>query len=246
MGWTDDTAQCPCNKCAGALPTPTLLSQRQRTTHKKVFGLPLRAPEVFSCEDDAKSPPHLLEPGPAPEHVPKALQDVDEELFAKDLVLLTINHGISWKAAELIVKLVNAHVAGRTLHDKLPATAYQLKKLTNCRPGNAKLLHVCPACDFVFDDHQQVCTPCGLPPRIRVKRQVLVNDIRATIQQLFAIPRLAEAFAYASIRKPGDGDVWDGRVMRGIPLGTTHIYHHMILVPTLYDTSTSIAHSAYT
>jgi hypothetical protein len=146
--------------------------------------------------------------------------EVDQVAFAKDLVLLVINHGISWKAVELVVKLVNSHVRGRMLNKKLPATAYQLKKITSCRPGNAKLVHVCPVCDFVFDGDQQLCTPCGLPPRMRHTRQMLLNDVKITIRQMFGVPRIAEAFEYAYQRKPGDGDVWDGSVMQGIPLGT--------------------------
>jgi hypothetical protein len=156
--------------------------------------------------------------------------EVDHGAFAQDLVLLVVNHGITWKAVELVVKLVNSHVRGRTLNKNLPATAYQLKKITACRPGNAKLVHVCPVCDFVFDGDQQLCTPCGLPPRMRHTRQMLLNDVSITIKQMFGVPQIAEAFEYAFHRKPGDGDVWDGSVMQGIPLGThAAASNHLIL-----------------
>ena len=56
--------------------------------------------------------------------------------------------------------------------------------------------------------------------RERVKRQIIVNDIAVTIREMFAVPQLAEAFEYASHRVPGDGDVWDGRVLRDVPPGT--------------------------
>ena len=175
-----------------------------------------------SCEAEAEEPIGLVQeviPSFPVQMPPQVVADVDEQTFARDMVLLVVNHGIPWKAAELIVKLVNAHTHGRFLGQPLPSTAYQLKNMTNCRPGQAKLLHVCSVCDFVFDGDQEVCTPCGLPPRMRVKRQLLVNDVRVTIQQMFALPKLAEAFEYAFHRQPGDGDVWDGGVMRDIPLG---------------------------
>ena len=167
-------------------------------------------PDVLneSCDPEAKEPVELgLEvlPSVPVQMLPKKVVGVDEETFARDIVLLIVNHGIPWKAAELIVKLVNSHIHGRFLGQPLPSTAYQLKNMTNCLPGQAKLLHVCPVCDFVFDGDQEVCTPCGLPSRMRVKRQLLVNDVRVTIQQMFALPKLAEAFEYAFHRQPETG-----------------------------------------
>jgi hypothetical protein len=47
-----------------------------------------------------------------------------------------------------------------------------------------------------------------------------VNDIAVTIRQMFGVRQLAEAFEYAYHRVPGDGDVWDGRVLRDVPRGT--------------------------
>lgn len=214
-------------------PTPTLLSGNSRTKHRKRYGLSDvqvhdEAKDVGQVDEDVQ----VVERKDAvcEEVVPEAPSAlacvyVDNDLFAKDLVLLIVNHGIPWKSAELVTKLVNSYLLGRTLLEPLPCTAYQLKRLTDCRPGNARLLHVCPVCDFVFDDAQPVCAPCGLPPRLRVKRQLLVNDVSVMIKQMFAVPKLAHAMEYASTRRTGDGDVWDGRVMRGIPLGTrTHTF----------------------
>ena len=132
------------------------MSSSSRTKHKKWYGV--------AGEVDEKDEPALEEEGKEEERedegAPPAEElGVDKAAFAKDLVLLVINHGIPWKGAELIVKLVNSHVHGRISGEKLPATAYQLKKTTGCRPGNAKLYHVCPECDFVYDDGQTVCLP---------------------------------------------------------------------------------------
>jgi hypothetical protein len=52
---------------------------------------------------------------------------------------------------------------------------------------------------------------------------------------MFGVPRIAEAFEYAFHRKPGDGDVWDGSVMQGIPLGTHAASNHLILQEVSYD-----------
>ena len=212
FGGANDKLQCPCMKCLALLPTPTLLGSAARKKHRQHFGLPS---DVVIEEEDIDVEEKHIEPivGLAP---------VDKELFAKDLVLLVVNHGISWKAAELVVKLVNAHALHRFFVFPLPATTYQLKKITGCRPGNAKLLAVCPVCDFVFDAHQHVCTPCGTPPRLRAQRQLLVNDISITIKQMFGNAKIAEALEYACHRKTGDGDSWDADIMRDIPLGTPH------------------------
>ena len=241
MPWYDGvTAQCPCNACTALLPTSRLLSYVTRMKHKKRFGVPGGGADEEQkdmdppCADD-------VSPGNEPS-VPTAPLEINVDMFAKDLVLLIVNHGVTWKAAELVVKLVNSYVLGRVLTQPLPATVYQLKKVTECRPGNAKLMHVCPVCDFVFDGDHAVCTPCGVPPRVRVKRQLLVNDVSVTIRQMFAVPKLAEALEYAFHRRPGDGDVWDGRIMRDIPLGYQYYLfeHQPILLLVTNDTSSSI------
>jgi hypothetical protein len=229
--------QCPCAQCASLLPTPTMVSNTTRCKHKNRYGLPGDEEASACVEDESKDlqGPDVLPAAPVLES-PPVETEVDQVAFAKDLVLLVINHGISWKAVELVVKLVNSHVRGRTLIKNLPATAYQLKKITACRPGSAKLVHVCPVCDFVFDGDQQLCTPCGLPPRMRHTRQMLLNDVKITIRQMFGVPRIAEAFEYAYHRKPGDGDVWDGSVMQGIPLGThAAVSNYLILQEVSYD-----------
>jgi hypothetical protein len=201
---------------------PTLLSYSQRRRHKEDHGL---------CNAPPEHPPEHVPDDDMPV-IPVAVrldEAINDEAFAKDLVLLVVNQGVSWKGAEHIVKLVNHHVHNRTLVRRLPASAYQLKKITQCRSGHAKLLDVCPACDFVFDGGQPTCAPCNLPPRTRVKRQLLINDVGARIRKMFSNPMLAEAFEYGANRRSGDGDVWDGRVMRDIPIGTLIILHIITL-----------------
>ena len=238
FGGEDVKLQCPCKHCVGLLPAATLVGWRTRKKHLLHFGLPLVEDVV---EEDIVA--EIVEEKDS-EVVPFVVGNVDSDLFAKDLVLLVVNHGISWKAAELVVKLVNAHACHRIFVTPLPATTYQLKKITECRPGNAKLLALCPVCDFVFDAHQDVCTPCGVPPRLRAQRQLLVNDITVTIMQMFGNPKLAEALEYAFHRRTGDGDSWDADIMREIPLGTPHVFcyfqHHVIPPKTSFITPHTI------
>jgi hypothetical protein len=213
-------APCHCTVCA-LLPVPRVLSHTTRIKHKQQNGL---AHDNRAAEDDAPSTQAAHE-GDQSLIVDEEAEEeytlfVDEEAFARDVVLLVVNSGLTWKGAEDMVKLFNAHCKGRMITKHLPATAYQLKRVTSCAPGNAKLLHVCRNCDFVFLDGQGVCTPCELPPMMRVKRQLLVNDVGERIRRMFANPMLAEALGYAATRLPGDGDVWDGSVMREIPTGT--------------------------
>ena len=233
MPWHKEKQQCYCAKCEAALPTRNILGQTQRTKHLLRYGCPVQ----FGQHPDNELKPvqevppaqQLDEQKDEEEEAPVPLafpseDGVDAVAFAKDLVLLVVNHGVPWKSAEMIVKLVNSHVHGKIVGEKLPATMYQLRKLTHCSPGNAKLLHTCPVCDFVFVGEATVCDPCGLPPSKRVKRQLIVYDIAVTIREMFGVPSLAEAFEYAFHRVPGDGDVWDGDVLRAVPLGTKHIY----------------------
>ena len=187
MPWGNKPGPCPCNKCAEIWPATNVISSRGRTRHKQAYGVPGEL-EVKDEPDDI--PPPVVAPVVAP-HVPH-VPDVDMEGFAKDLVLIVINHNIPWKGAELMVKLFNARVFGREWTQKLPATMYQLKKITQCQPGHSRLFHVCPICDFVFNDGQTVCT-CGLPPRWqKVPRQLIVYDVSVRIKQMFANPMLAK------------------------------------------------------
>ena len=217
---------------------------RTRDNHVKRYGIPgERGPQyehvVERVEIDVPDMPEEIK-APLASRVLQ-LPEVDEVAFGKDVVLLIVNHGIPWKSAELLIKCVNAHVAGRVLDKKLPATVYQLRRLTKCSPGNAKLYHVCPVCDFVFVGDSVVCDPCGRPPARRVKRQIIVNDIAVTIREMFAVPQLAEAFEYAAHRVPGDGDVWDGRVLRDVPAGCFRIVcyylsYYVLLFTVFHDT----------
>ena len=117
-----------------------MLGSATRSRHKRWYGVDGREDEKDEPVVEQEVKVEQVLP-PPPEEI-----GVDKAAFAKDLVLLVINHGIPWKGAELIVKLVNAHVHGRILGEKLPATAYQLKKTTGCRPGNAKLYRSATLC----------------------------------------------------------------------------------------------------
>ena len=86
--------QCPCNHCCALLPEKSLLGFRTRKTHKAKYGLP----EVV---EEEKVHEGLVEGVLEDARRPVVLGVVDNDLFAKDLVLLVVNHGISWKAAEL-------------------------------------------------------------------------------------------------------------------------------------------------
>jgi hypothetical protein len=220
MPWCADYVQCPCNECFAALPIPSLLGNNQRAKHKRWYGVPNEVLAV--AEEDGAPEEEVVEVKGQEQEEDNEIEPVagvDTVAFARDLVLVVINHGIPWKSAELVMKLVNSYVVGRDVIEKLPASVYQLKKLTQCSPGHAKLFDVCPVCDFVFLGEERVCDPCGLPPLARGKRQLIVNDISVTLHQMFGVPQLAEAFEYASTRVPGDGDVWDGQVLRGMPMG---------------------------
>jgi hypothetical protein len=223
MGWCEAKQQCPCAKCVANLPTTSIIAERARRRHMKRYGLPASAlqNEEFVQPEEIGVPEILRDEVKAPPARPVLTShEVDYVAFGKDTVLLVVNHGIPWKSAELLIKCMNTHVYGRVLDKKLPATVYQLRRLTQCSPGNAKLFHVCPVCDFVYVGDSPVCDPCGRPPRRRVPRQLIVNDIAVTMRQMFGVRQLAEAFEYAYHRVPGDGDVWDGRVLRDVPRGT--------------------------
>jgi hypothetical protein len=223
MGWTKTHEQCPCSQCYAALPAASLKCERTRVTHLQRYGLP----KVVDDEEEVHVEQHVEEHVEEHEEEKRSRRvpvpppsEVDEVAFAKDVVLLVVNHGMPWKSVELLMKVVNSHVHGRFVGNKLPASVYQLKKITQCSPGTAKLLHVCARCDYVFVGDATICEPCGLPPSTRVQRQLMVNDISVTLQEMFNVPSLAQAFEYACHRQPGNGDVWDGRVLRDVPLGT--------------------------
>ena len=212
---------CPCNACA-TMAEPRMLSNPSRGIHKKLYGIE-REDGKQDNESLAREPALPVVENEVDVPVSEESQTINgvinEEAFARDIVLLVVNSGVTWKVAEDMVKVFNAHCRGKVVTKNLPATPYQLKRITSCVRGAAQLYHVCPKCDFVFNDGQGVCIPCGLPPMLRVKRQLLVNDVGARIQRMFANPMLARAFGYAATRVPGDGDVWDGTIMRDIPTG---------------------------
>ena len=47
-----------------------------------------------------------------------------------------------------------------------------------------------------------------------VCRQMLVFDAAKTIQEMYQVPQLAHALKYPTYREPGDGDVWDGELLK--------------------------------
>ena len=215
MPWGSCPAPCPCRKCA-KLPEPNVIAASNRGKHKKLYGV-----EGPSAPEEVKE--EARAPSPSTESDPEnRLHVVNVEAFARDVVLLTVNEAITWKSVEDLIKLFNHHTLGAHITTPLPATCYRLKRESGCmeEASAAKLFDVCHTCDFVFDAGQEVCVPCNLPPRRRVKRQLFVNDIAARIKAMFANPFLAEALGYAATRKTGDGDVWDGEMMRNIPPGT--------------------------
>ena len=197
MGFGNEVAPCGCNKCIRSLPTVIRLSARTRYRHKEQHGVPLGSHHV-----DKKMhivPPLVQTGGTTHDEAveeKEAEEGVDMASLAKDLVLLVINHDVTWKAAEKMLKLINAHLLGKTLHEKIPATAYQLKKATGCNPGNSRLLHVCRVCDFVFDAGQALCTTCGTPPRTRSNHQLLINDMGIRVKQMFANPAISKVPKY--------------------------------------------------
>ena len=188
MGFGNEIAPCGCNQCILYLPTVIRRSAKTRQRHRQQHGVPN---DVIHDEDVI----HVPAAGPliAPRVEEKAAEEgVDMATLAKDMVLLISNHDVTWSAAEKIIKLVNEHVFGKRLEERIPATAYQLKKATACNPGHSKLLHVCRRCDFVFDAAQTECATCGTPPQRRVKRQVLVNDVGVRIKQMYATAAIAK------------------------------------------------------
>ena len=196
MGFGNEVAPCGCNKCIRSLPTVIRLSARTRYRHNEQHGVPL------DSRVDTKM--HIVPPleqtvGTTHDEVVEekvAEEGVDMALLAKDLVLLVINHDVTWKAAEKMLKLVNAHLLGKTLHEKIPATAYQLKKATGSNPGHSRLLHVCRVCDFVFDAGQALCTTCAAPPRPRSNHKLLINDVGIRVTQMFANPAISKVPKY--------------------------------------------------
>ena len=216
-----------CKKCVQLGPDRRMLSRVQRWRHRKDEAK--EAPsDIFlsDAQKDASEHGDEAKNAEAPSPPPRQREErayVDQEAFARDMLLLIVNHGISWDAAEKIIKVVNCHVKGRELHTNLPATKYKLKGMTALAP-TCRLLPVCPECDFVFDRDQTQCAPCGLP-RPRSKRQLLVNAVGARLKQMYGNKKLAQALAYATTRVPGDGDVWDGRVLRDMPNGAHSVFH---------------------
>ena len=94
MPWgLEPQLQCPCNHCAALLPVTSLLGDRSRRRHQAKYGLSVVIEEEKVHESLVD---RVLEDARAP----VVLGVVDNDLFAKDLVLLVVNHGISWKAAE--------------------------------------------------------------------------------------------------------------------------------------------------
>ena len=130
-----------------------MLSREARRLHKQQYGIDMIEREDWEQDDQTLAMP-VVEESPALADVPEESLTINEEAFARDVVLLIVNGGLTWKAAEDMVKVFNAHCKGKLVTKNLPATPYQLKRITSCVRGAAKLHHACPKCDFVFNDGQ--------------------------------------------------------------------------------------------
>ena len=213
--------QCTCTLCVLKGPNRPPVARTTRWNHAKADQQ--RAVQEIT-DSDCEQPQgdnEVKDEEALPARLPQQHEFVDRDAFARDMVLLVVNHGIPWDGATKILKLVNLHVHGRELQTPLPASTYTLKKLSKCQPGHTQLIALCPHCDFVFNKGQAVCDPCGLPPRKREKRKLMVHDVADSLKHMYGNVKLAEALGYAATRVPGDGDVWDGRVLKDVPTGTS-------------------------
>lgn len=100
----------------------------------------------------------------------------------------------------------------------LPKTFYSILKKADVSNTKGMLLDVCPQCCHVYFEGDQDETTCPQPKcgarRDNVK-QCLLFDVKAQIQSLMADYHFAKSHHYAAeFRDEGDGDIWDGDVLR--------------------------------
>ena len=70
------------------------------------------------------------------------------------------------------------------------------------------------------DDVSTVCPVCGRGRQSTVSRQLLVTSYIDRIVRMYAVPQIAYAMQYAMLRVPGDGDCWDGEILRDTTMET--------------------------
>jgi hypothetical protein len=103
---------------------------------------------------------------------------------------------------------------------QVPNTAWKVNKAAGEVPQLVTYYDVCPGqdCHVFVGDELSSCPECGSPRKIvRQPRELLCTDVLGRLKQMFAIPELAQAFKYPTTRARGDGDIWDGELMRDIP-----------------------------
>ena len=173
----------PCRKCAKRLPELVLMARQTVWYHKKINGVDEEKFAVDEVEAKAVDAPIgdgvLVEPEAVIGRPQLHPNRVDMQALARDLVLTVVNQGLSWDGTARIMVVVNTHVFGRRVRDKLPETAYMMTKVSDIRKGRYKLERVCAKCDYVYNQDQSACDPCGLPPS--GKRLLLVIDISERI-----------------------------------------------------------------
>jgi hypothetical protein len=96
---------------------------------------------------------------------------VDMQALARDLVLTVVNQGLSWDGTARIMAVVNTHVFGRRVRDKLPETAYMMTKVSDIRKGRYKLER---ALEYV--QNVIMCTTKTNPLVTLVGRLPVAND----------------------------------------------------------------------
>ena len=102
----------------------------------------------------------------------------------------------------------------------LPRTFYTLKKNASVIEDRGIMHSICYKCCHVFshtDQDEEVCPrpSCAVPRQISLEPRCLLFDIRAQIRRQMNSPYTAKCHHYAAeFRRPKDGDIWDGDVLR--------------------------------
>ena len=137
-----------------------------------------------------------------------------EKQFSREILELMGSNDVR-QTHILKVLAIASRFYGGVEGEPMPTTIWHLKKKAGYVPSTSTVVH--PVCgnDHVHRFGTTRCH-CGLTLMTRWPRGIVVPDVGDRVRRMFAQPKIAEAFLYATTREVVDGDVWDGVLARNI------------------------------
>ena len=213
---------CPeCGETGDEVPLSTAYFHMVRSMEQRKEQERLSALEQFDSSSDPSDDSYTESTSSCESDIEAIVEGMEEivddgvqsKWFCREVLEQVSNKVVTQTGAEALLTLVHNRYGDRLAPGvTIPHTFYMLKKHSDLLPGGCTYLEVCASCDGFIDEGR--CPDCYKVPSGRVPREMLVTNIKARLKRMYSVPAIGQALEYPIHRQTGDGDVWDGLLLR--------------------------------